>query len=174
MTPLGWGRIGTPLGPMIAVLDPRGAVVRLDFEDDSYREEAARILSGDADPEATAHVARQMTQYFRGERRSFDLALAPRGSAFMQRVWRTLGDTPYGATLSYGELARRMDPPTSARAIGRANALNPISIIIPCHRILAAGGHLTGYSAGLGRKQALLALEAERRLPIGRSLVGAS
>ncbi|PQZ84226.1 cysteine methyltransferase [Brevundimonas sp. MYb46] len=149
---------------MSAVVDPKGAVVRLDFEDDSYREEANRLISGAASPEAVAHVALQLAEYFDGRRRRFDVDLAPQGSAFLQRAWRGLRDTPYGSVLSYGDLARRMEPSSSARAVGRANALNPLSILIPCHRILSADGQMTGYSGGPERKQALLAHENAHRL----------
>ena len=165
MTPFRWSWINTPLGRMSAVVDPKGAVVRLDFEDDSYREEANRLISGVETPEAVAHVALQLAEYFDGRRHRFDLNLAPQGSVFLQRAWRALRDTPYGSVLSYGDLARRMEPPSSARAIGRANALNPLSILIPCHRTVAANGRLTGYSGGLERKRALLEHEAAHRPP---------
>lgn len=166
MTPFRWSWIDTPLGRLSAVVDPTGAVVRLDFEDDSYREEANKLISGAAAPEAVAHVALQLAEYFDGRRRRFDLDLAPQGSVFLQRAWRALRDTPYGSVLSYGDLARRMEPPSSARAIGRANALNPLSILIPCHRTVAANGRLTGYSGGLERKRALLEHEAASRPPL--------
>lgn len=165
MTPFRWSWIDTPLGRLSAVVDPKGAVVRLDFEDDSYREEANKLISGAAAPESVAHVALQLAEYFDGRRRRFDLDLAPQGSVFLQRAWRSLRDTPYGSVLSYGDLARRMEPPSSARAIGRANALNPLSILIPCHRTVAANGRLTGYSGGLERKRALLEHEATHRPP---------
>ena len=165
MTPFRWSWIDTPLGRLSAVVDPKGAVVRLDFEDDSYREEANKLISGAAAPEAVAHVALQLAEYFDGRRRRFDLDLAPQGSVFLQRAWRGLRDTPYGSVLSYGDLARRLEPPSSARAIGRANALNPLSILIPCHRTVAANGRLTGYSGGLERKRALLEHEAAHRPP---------
>ena len=165
MTPFLWSWIDTPLGRMSAVVDPNGAVVRLDFEDDSYREEASRLISGADAPEAVAHVALQLAEYFDGRRQRFDLDLAPLGSAFLQRAWRTLRDTSYGSVLSYGDLARRLEPQSSARAVGRANALNPVSVIIPCHRIVAGDGRLAGYSGGLERKRALLAHEAVHRLP---------
>lgn len=165
MTPFRWSWIDTPLGRLSAVVDPIGAVVRLDFEDDSYREEANKLISGAAAPESVAHVALQLAEYFDGRRRRFDLDLAPQGSVFLQRAWRGLRDTPYGSVLSYGDLARRMEPPSSARAIGRSNALNPLSILIPCHRTVAANGRLTGYSGGLERKRALLEHEAAHRPP---------
>lgn len=174
MTPFRWSWIDTPLGRMSAVVDPKGAVVRLDFEEDSYREEANRLISGPPAPEAVAHVALQLNEYFDGQRRRFDLDLAPLGSTFLRRAWRGLRDTSYGSVLSYGDLARRLEPPSSARAVGRANALNPVSVIIPCHRIVAADGQLTGYSGGLDRKRALLAHEGAElnRLPNHTTRVG--
>ena len=170
MTPFRWSWIDTPLGRMSAVVASTGAVVRLDFEDDSYREEANRLISGADAPEAVAHVALQLAEYFEGRRRRFDLDLAPQGSVFLQRAWRGLRNTPYGSVLSYGDLARRLEPPSSARAVGRASALNPVSVIIPCHRIVAADGQMTGYSGGLDRKRALLAHEdAELNRPANPS-----
>ncbi|BAC91551.1 methylated-DNA--protein-cysteine S-methyltransferase [Gloeobacter violaceus PCC 7421] len=110
-------------------------------------------------PEAVAAVASQLQAYFAGERRSFDLALAPVGNAFQQTVWRQLCRIPYGVTITYGELAGRIGNPSAARAVGRANALNPIAIVVPCHRVIGSDGSLTGYAGGLARKAALLALE---------------
>ena len=96
--------------------------------------------------------------YFAGQEPDFTPPLAPRGSAFQQAVWRELLTIPYGQTLTYGELARRLGCP-SARAVGQAVGRNPISLLIPCHRVLGAGGRLTGYAGGLRRKAALLRLE---------------
>ena len=101
----------------------------------------------------------QLDEYFAGRRTSFDLPLAPTGSPFQQRVWRALRDIPYGETVSYGEQARRAGVP-SPRAVGVANGRNPISIIVPCHRVIGADGSLTGYGGGVERKQFLLDLEA--------------
>jgi O-6-methylguanine DNA methyltransferase len=111
-------------------------------------------------PKALQPLKRALERYFRGELRSFDLPLAPEGTPFQRRVWRALCRVPYGATVSYGELARRIGRPGASRAVGRANATNPISIVIPCHRVIGADGTLTGYGGGLGRKQRLLELEA--------------
>lgn len=158
--PLIGGHIQTPLGQMLAILDPEGALVRLDFVDD---ERAANCLEWAQpiclDPQAVAEVAAELDCYFSGAKRAFSLRLAPRGSQFLLRTWRTLAKVPFAATTTYGVLAQQLQPASSARAIGRANALNPISIIIPCHRIIAANGALSGYSAGLERKAALLAHE---------------
>ncbi len=104
-------------------------------------------------------VREQLAEYFKGGRTSFDLPLAPRGTPFQQTVWRALCDIPYGATISYGELARRIGSPKACRAVGLANGQNPLSIVVPCHRVVGANGKLTGYGGGLPNKKALLTLE---------------
>jgi len=102
---------------------------------------------------------RQLDAYFRRELRSFTLPLHPCGTEFQRRVWAALASIPYGATLSYGELAQRIERPTAVRAVGAANGANPLSIVLPCHRVIGTGGALIGYGGGLGAKAALLALE---------------
>jgi methylated-DNA-[protein]-cysteine S-methyltransferase len=115
-------------------------------------------------------ISAQIDAYFAGEREDFDLALAPHGTAFQMRVWDELTKIPYGETISYSELARRLGDPKLVRAVGTANGRNPISIIIPCHRVIGADGSLVGYGGGLERKVWLLEHEAVtsgRRLPVG-------
>lgn len=104
----------------------------------------------------------QLQAYFKGELRTFDLDFEGAGTDFQKRVWKELCDIPYGETISYGELARRIGKPSASRAVGLANGMNPISIIVPCHRVIGASGKLTGYGGGLPRKQWLL--EHEKRL----------
>ena len=111
------------------------------------------------DPGSLAEPVRQLREYFDGRRRGFDLTLAPEGTPFQQRVWRELLTIPYGETISYGELARRIGSPNGSRAVGLANGANPISIIVPCHRVIGSNGKLTGYGGGLKNKEWLLALE---------------
>lgn len=111
----------------------------------------------DADAAGFAQV--QLDEYFTGERKTFDLNLSPSGTEFQKRVWRELCQIPYGATCSYGELARAVGSPGASRAVGSANGRNPIAVIIPCHRVIAADGGLGGYGGGLDRKQVLLDLE---------------
>jgi len=111
-------------------------------------------------------AARQLTAWFAGERIDFDLDLAPAGTEFQRRVWDELRRIDYGETISYGELARRVGRPGAARAVGLANGRNPISVIVPCHRVIGADGSLTGYGGGIERKRRLLDLEA--RLAGGR------
>jgi len=104
-------------------------------------------------------TVRQLSDYFAGTRREFDLPLGLQGTAFQQRVWRELTDIPYGRTLSYGELAKRINQPSASRAVGLANGRNPISILVPCHRVIGADGSLTGYGGGIERKRWLLCHE---------------
>jgi len=105
---------------------------------------------------------RQIDEYFAGKRMTFDVPLAPQGSAFYRSVWALLLEIPYGATTSYGEIAAKLHLVNGARAVGAANGANPIPIIIPCHRVIGHDGALVGYGGGLPRKRALLALESGR------------
>ena len=111
------------------------------------------------DPEALADVADQLEAYLAGERETFDLELAPSGTPFQLEVWRGLARIPYGTTISYAELARRIGKPKAIRAVGAANGANPLPIVLPCHRVVGADGSLTGYGGGLEIKEALLQLE---------------
>jgi methylated-DNA-[protein]-cysteine S-methyltransferase len=106
-----------------------------------------------------AEAARQLREYFAGKRAQFDLLLAPEGTAFQRDVWRQLQEIPYGETISYGELARRVGNPKASRAVGSANGANPLPIVIPCHRVIAGDGTLGGFGGGLPTKQTLIALE---------------
>ncbi|MEV1002852.1 methylated-DNA--[protein]-cysteine S-methyltransferase [Nonomuraea sp. NPDC050202] len=112
------------------------------------------------EPVAFAEAERQLGEYFAGERTSFDLPLGPRGTAFQERVWAELAELPYGTTISYGALAARVGAPADRiRAVGAAVGANPLLVLLPCHRVVAADGALTGYAGGLERKRALLTLE---------------
>jgi methylated-DNA-[protein]-cysteine S-methyltransferase len=112
-----------------------------------------------ADEDDFANVRRQLTEYFARERTAFDVPLSMAGTQFQRVVWRALREIPYGQTISYGELARRVGNPLAVRAVGLANGRNPISVIVPCHRVIGANGKLTGYGGGLERKRLLLDLE---------------
>lgn len=116
-------------------------------------------------PAAFTGVQRQLEEYFAAERESFDLPLSMQGTDFQCAVWSALQEIPYGQTRSYGEIATRVGEPDAARAVGIANARNPISIIVPCHRVIGANGTLTGYGGGLPRKQYLLDLEQAATRP---------
>jgi methylated-DNA-[protein]-cysteine S-methyltransferase len=134
---------------------------------------AGLVLVGLGAPEPPARTAaaaaglldearRQLLAYFAGELREFALPLAPGGTAFQRRVWAEVARVPYGATTTYGEIARRLGHRGSGRAVGAAVGRNPIAIIVPCHRVVGAGGRLTGYAAGLDRKRFLLSVERPR------------
>ena len=115
------------------------------------------------DGSALTEAIRQLRAYFEGELKAFSLELAPRGTPFQLRVLSALQEIPYGQTISYGELARRIDKPRASRAVGAANARNPLPIVIPCHRVIGSDGSLTGFGGGLDVKKALLALERTYR-----------
>jgi O-6-methylguanine DNA methyltransferase len=115
------------------------------------------------DDEWFADITSQLAAYFRGDLTTFDVPMNLQGTAFQRSVWEQLGDIPYGETISYGELARRIGNPNASRAVGLANGRNPISIIVPCHRVIGADGSLTGYGGGLDRKTWLLQHELKFR-----------
>jgi len=123
--------------------------------------------AGRPDPAPFAEVRRQLDAYFAGELRAFDLRLAPRGTPFQQEVWRALGTVPFGRTVSYAEIARRIGRPDAVRAVGAANGRNPIPIVIPCHRVIGSDGRLVGYGGGIGVKAALL--EHEEQVATGQA-----
>lgn len=110
--------------------------------------------------EPLAKARQQLEEYFAGTRQHFDLALHPLGTPFQQQVWWELSRIPYGSTISYGELARRIEHPQAVRAVGAANGRNPLPIILPCHRVIGANGSLTGFGGGLPTKQFLLSMES--------------
>ncbi len=157
-----YSTIDSPIGELL-LLGTEGALHGL------YMQAAPRPKAIAADwehaPAAFSAASEQLREYFAGERTSFDLPLVLDGSLFQRQVWRALRDIGYGETLSYGELARRIGHPSAARAVGLANGSNPISVIVPCHRVIGANGTLTGYGGGLARKRALLDLEAGLRAP---------
>jgi methylated-DNA-[protein]-cysteine S-methyltransferase len=175
------GVIVTPLGDMVAVVDDNGAVLRLEFARecplDAVLGSVGRDVALERDDTRLSHVAWELGEYFGRTRRDFSLARRPAGTPFQQQVWRELQRIPYGATATYGDLARRLGNAKLVRAVGGANAANPIAIVIPCHRVVGADGTLVGYGGGLELKQALLELEGarsgsqataeQRRLPFG-------
>lgn len=147
----------SPVGPLLIAGD--GEALRYIYFPKNGK--AARPEPGWIES-ATGVVAQAMTQlreYFAGKRKDFDLPVAVEGTAFQRSVWRALQEIPYGATISYGELARRVGNPKASRAAGSANGANRIPIVIPCHRVIAAGGKLGGFGGGLPIKEALLELE---------------
>jgi O-6-methylguanine DNA methyltransferase len=154
-----------PLGPLTAAIDRQGRLVYLGFEANEPRPRLlASVLARldlSADPGLLEPVRQQLHAYFAGDLKVFQLPLALHGTPFQARVWAELQRIPFGATLSYGELAQRLGDPKLTRAVGAANGANPVSIIVPCHRVIGADGSLTGYAGGLAIKGALLDLERE-------------
>lgn len=140
--------IKTPIGPLTLQAD-EAAVTAIRFGAGGAQDTSPLLDAAEA----------QLREYFAGARRTFDLPLAPHGTAFQQRVWAALRAIPYGETRTYGELAAAIGSPNASRAVGMANHRNPISIVIPCHRVIGANGTLTGYAGGLEIKRKLLALE---------------
>ncbi|WP_069384490.1 methylated-DNA--[protein]-cysteine S-methyltransferase [Halomonas caseinilytica] len=125
--------------------------------------EIAFVMAKDAAPrpsEITERARQQLAEYFAGERRDFDLPLAPEGTDFQRRVWEALATIPFGETRNYAEIAEQLRCKGGQRAVGAANGKNPIAIVVPCHRVIGSDGRLTGYAGGIGRKQWLLAHEA--------------
>jgi methylated-DNA-[protein]-cysteine S-methyltransferase len=141
----------SPVGPLYVALDG-GFLTHLDTNGHGAPQ-------GDDDPRFT-QIKRQLEEYFAGSRTQFDAPLALRGDAFQARVWAELQRIPYGETVSYGHVAKRIGAPDAARAVGLANGQNPIAVIVPCHRVIGADGSLTGYGGGLERKRLLLELES--------------
>lgn len=149
-------RIESPIGPLLIASDERG-LCNIEFRQSSHPADRGTWQGGNS-PVLDA-TEKQLGQYFSGKRRAFDLPLSPHGTDFQRRVWKALQTIPYGQTISYAELARRVGNPKASRAVGLANGRNPLSIIVPCHRVIGADGSLTGYGGGLAIKAFLLRLE---------------
>ena len=145
-----WAFLSTALGQVSVAVNERRAVVAVQFGDRSEPEPGLEA----------AGAASQLEEYFLGKRHFFDLEVEPAGTDFERRVWEEVARISYGATASYGEIANRVGGGAVARAVGSANAANPVAIIIPCHRVVGAGGDLTGYAGGLDRKKWLLDMES--------------
>lgn len=150
-------RIPTPLGELLLVAE-EGALTGLYFPDHRYPP-AAESIGAEAEEPVFAAVGEQLEEYFAGERVAFDLPLDLRGDDFSQRVWATLRAIPYSRTTSYGTIARALGNAHLAQRVGQAVGHNPISIIVPCHRVVGASGGLTGFAGGLERKAWLLERE---------------
>lgn len=155
-------RLSSPLGPMILAATTQGLCgVWFEGQRHGPSEERMQSWTTRASHSLLQETQRQLRAYFAGELRRFDLPLdLSAGTAFQQSVWQALLSIPSGASQSYGDLARQLAKPKAVRAVGAAVGRNPVSIIVPCHRILGAGGQLTGYAGGLWRKEALLRLES--------------
>ncbi len=154
----------TPMGSLLSVVDENNALVLLTFCEDQPQAELIfakefRKACVAWDAGRNALVEAQLGEYFLGERQAFTLPLQAKGTEFQQRVWEALVNLPYGETATYGKIAAALGNPNASRAVGRANATNPIAIVVPCHRVIGAKGALTGYAFGLSRKERLLELE---------------
>ena len=150
----------SPVGPLLLMSDGT-SLTGLHTDNDKHRPAMQPDWICDETAAPFAQVKAQLRGYFEGRLTEFDLPLAPLGTEFQLRVWQELRDIPYGETISYAELARRIGRPTASRAVGHSNARNPISIIVPCHRVIGADKSLTGYAGGLDRKRALLEHELQ-------------
>jgi methylated-DNA-[protein]-cysteine S-methyltransferase len=149
--------VDSPVGPLYLAATDAG-LTHLLFATETDRKPAAVARSGEA-ARILRETERQLSDYFAGRRREFDLPLAPAGTEFQLATWRALREVSFGETISYGELARRLGRPRAVRAVGTANGANPIAIIVPCHRVIGADGSLAGYGGGLDTKRRLLSLE---------------
>lgn len=148
----------SPYGRMLLVASD-GGLAGVYFDGQKYHPQLATAWRHDSENALLRQAKCELAEYFAGERKRFEIALAPEGTPFQRRVWQAISTVEFGTIISYGELARRVGCPGSARAAGAATGRNPLTIIVPCHRILGASGGLTGYAGGLERKRALLALE---------------
>ncbi len=149
----------SPLGPLLLTSDGT-ALTGVFMGDHRHGPAVAPDWTRDAAPFADARA--QLAEYFAGTRRAFDLDVRPAGTPFQQRVWTALLAIPYGATETYGALAERMGDANLSRAVGAANGRNPLSVVVPCHRVVGAAGALVGYGGGLENKRRLLALESRQ------------
>jgi methylated-DNA-[protein]-cysteine S-methyltransferase len=161
-----WAVMPSPVGELLLTTDGR-ALTAVYFDGHrggaDARPQAQRTGGARTEDHPVLVAARtQLEEYFARQRRTFDLPLAPSGTGFQRRVWEALLDIPYGETVSYGDVARALGLlPSASRAVGLANGANPISIVVPCHRVVGADGSLTGYGGGLERKRLLLDLERD-------------
>lgn len=149
----------SPHGQMLVVANDEG-ISGIYFDGQKYLPRVEPAWRRDVGHVLLRQAKRELAEYFGGERRRFETALAPDGTSFQRAVWKVISTVDFGRTITYGELARRAGSPGNARAAGAATGRNPISVIVPCHRIVGSNGSLTGYAGGLDRKRALLALES--------------
>lgn len=159
----------TPFGYLM-VEETDGAITSTDI----YTQEAPPPEAYENTPPPTELLSRavaELSEYFQGQRRDFDLPLAPRGTPFQKKVWRALTHIPYGSTATYKDIAIAVDCPKGFRAVGMANNRNPIPFLIPCHRVIGSDGSLVGFGMGLALKQQLLDLERQVTLNVKRQLI---
>ena len=153
-----YATVSSPVGDLLLVSDGKD-LIRVSMEKQKFAAEIGEDWIEKNDVPVLKLAAEQLKSYFAGLLDHFDLPLAFRGTEFQNKVWSELTKIPYGQTISYGELARRVGNPQASRAVGLANGKNPLAIVVPCHRVIGANGTLTGYGGGLPRKKKLLELE---------------
>ncbi len=158
--------VDSPVGPLTLVGED-GALAGLYMHEQRHLPQPEAF--GPRQDGLLPEVRVQLDAYFAGELQDFDVRLATAGTPFQQQVWAALRDVPYGSTCTYGELAAAVGRPSAVRAVGAANGRNPVCVVVPCHRVVGAGGALTGYAGGLERKALLLGLEAGRASHSARS-----
>lgn len=154
--------VDSPIGPLTLVAR-EGVLTGLYMREHRHRPESSTF--GAATDDGFAETMQQLDEYFRGERTDFDLPMAPQGTAFQAKVWGALRSIPFGETVTYGQLATTIGRPTASRAVGLATGRNPLSIVVPCHRVVGRDGKLTGYGGGIERKRLLLEHERRRTRP---------
>ena len=154
-----YDEMGSPVGLLTIIASSRGLHgIAWDCDSAAYEDVMNGLVRSQND-KVIAQTKKQLTEYFEGKRKYFELPLVFNGTSFQQQAWKQLVKIPYGKTISYGEQAARMGDKNKARAVGMANGQNPISIVVPCHRVIGSNGHLTGFAGGLDKKAYLLALE---------------
>jgi methylated-DNA-[protein]-cysteine S-methyltransferase len=158
-------RAPSPLGEILLVSNARGdALCGLYLAGQKYFPERTGAWEEAPRLPLFRTATRELGEYFAGKRTAFDVPLAPEGTAFQRDVWSAIRGVPFGGTMTYAELARRCGRPSAVRAVGAATGRNPLTVVVPCHRIVGSGGALTGYAGGLPRKRALLDLESRHAL----------
>ena len=159
MLTLNYSRMQSPIGPLVIGVSEKGlAIIEFD-RGDFPKGRLGKTAHWEESPARTAHVIRELKEYFAGKRRDFTIPLDLQGTEFQKKCWRALLKIPYGKTRTYADIARSVGCPQGFRAVGMANHDNPVPIIVPCHRVLASGGKLGGYGGGLDVKRKLLELE---------------
>ncbi len=155
---LAYKTIDSPVGQLKLVASEKGLVAILWENDNPRRVRLAELVANEKHP-VLLETERQLREYFSGKRKAFSVALDIRGTRFQKDVWAALLAIPFGETRSYGQLAKQLGNPRASRAVGAANGRNPVSIIVPCHRVIGSSGKLTGFAGGLDTKAHLLGLE---------------
>jgi methylated-DNA-[protein]-cysteine S-methyltransferase len=160
--------LDSPVGKLKLVASEAGLVAILWENDKPQRVPLVSLMEDQRQP-LLLQTERELQEYFAGERSEFSLPLDLRGTEFQRAVWRVLQTIPFGTTLTYGEIAAQLARPSASRAVGAANGRNPVSIVVPCHRVIGSTGKLTGFAGGLEIKARLLALESSRHSLFGYS-----